>query len=106
MRTTRASVIIIEIDSIRPTVGCGRALLMEQHHLNDLACYRIHALGNFSPRWLDMLSGDWSIADQSATQPDATILVGQVADQAALMGVLNHLYDIGLSLLSVECLHD
>ena len=81
---------------------------MKLHNLNldDPARYRIHALGLFSPRWLDMLSGDWAIADQPAAQPGATILVGQVADQAALMGVLNHLYDLGLSLLLVECVMD
>ncbi len=70
------------------------------------AQYRIHALGVFSPRWLDMLSGDWAIADRPAARPGATVLVGRVVDQAALLGVINHLYDLGLSLLSVECLMD
>jgi hypothetical protein len=31
-----------------------------------------------------------------------TILVGRLADQAALIGILNTLYDLGLPLLSVE----
>ena len=31
-----------------------------------------------------------------------TMLSGQVRDQAALMGLLNSLYDLGFSLLSVE----
>ena len=37
-------------------------------------------------------------------QPPVTTLTGQVLDQAALMGVLNRLYDLCLPLLSVECL--
>ncbi|HSN75491.1 MAG TPA: hypothetical protein VL334_10475, partial [Anaerolineae bacterium] len=32
-----------------------------------------------------------------------TVLSGQFQDQAALAGVLNTLYDLGLPLLSVEC---
>ncbi len=35
-----------------------------------------------------------------------TILMGSVADQAALFGVLNQLYNLGLPLLSVQCLID
>ena len=78
------------------------------HELNpdESTRYRIHALGVLSPRWLDMLSGNWTIVEQPAAQSGATVLVGQVVDQAALMGVLNQLYDLGLCLLSVECLMD
>ncbi len=31
-----------------------------------------------------------------------TTLTGQVTDQAALMGILNHLYDLQLPIVSVE----
>jgi hypothetical protein len=33
-----------------------------------------------------------------------TILVGRLADQAALSGVLNTLYELHLPVVSVECL--
>jgi hypothetical protein len=33
-----------------------------------------------------------------------TTLVGRIPDQAALAGVLSALYDLGLPLLSVQCL--
>jgi hypothetical protein len=42
-------------------------------------------------------------------EPEAchiTTLVGRLPDQAALIGVLNHLYDLGLALISLECLQD
>ena len=86
--------------------GAQKVLTTELHDLNlsEVECYRIHALGVFNPCWLDMLSGDWVIADQPAAQPGATLLVGRVVDQAALLGVLNYLYDLGLPLLSVVCL--
>jgi len=32
-----------------------------------------------------------------------TILMGRLIDQAALIGVINSLYDLGCPLLSVEC---
>jgi hypothetical protein len=68
----------------------------------DPARYRICAQGRFSPSWLDMLSGEWAIAEPAAGRPGATILVGQVLDQAALIGVLEQLYSLGLPLLSIE----
>ncbi|MCB0198081.1 MAG: hypothetical protein KDJ65_39430 [Anaerolineae bacterium] len=73
-------------------------------NLDDPAQYRICAQGRFSPGWLEMLSGEWAIAADSTSQPGATILVGQVVDQAALIGVLEQLYSLGLPLLSIECL--
>lgn len=70
--------------------------------LDAPARYRICALGRFHPDWLDMLSGEWVIAESQSSRPDVTTLVGQVLDQAALLGVLEQLYSLGLPLLSVE----
>ena len=70
------------------------------------AHYRICAQGIFDARWLDMLSGVWALYDRSCSELRVTILVGSVADQAALIGVLNHLYNLGLPLISVEWLWD
>jgi hypothetical protein len=39
---------------------------------------------------------------QAAGWQQVTTLTGEVRDQAALMGVLMELYDMGLSLLKVE----
>jgi hypothetical protein len=69
---------------------------------NDAATYRICAQGAFSPSWLDMLSGEWAIDERPADRPGATTLVGQVLDQAALIGVLEQLYNLGLPLLTIE----
>ncbi len=68
------------------------------------AQYRIYAQGDFNPYWLDWLSGEWIIVDSPPAETGATILVGRVVDQAALLGVLNGLYGLGLYLLLVECL--
>lgn len=73
-------------------------------HLDDAACYRVHAQGRVETWSLDVLSGVWQISQEHAGPPRVTILVGRVLDQAALMGDLQQLYCLGLPLLSVECL--
>jgi len=42
------------------------------------------------------------IVKQPTSQPPVTTLTGEVRDQAALLGVLNALYDMGCPLLKVE----
>ena len=69
---------------------------------HDPARYRICAQGIFSPSWLDMLSGEWAIDECPAARSCATTLVGRVLDQAALIGVLEQLYNLGLPLLYIE----
>jgi hypothetical protein len=41
-------------------------------------------------------------ATRLADGTTATTLIGDLADQSALVGVLNTLHDLGLSLMSVE----
>lgn len=79
---------------------------LSQHHFTfDLAAtYVICIQGYLDQRWSDRLGG---LTIQATHQPDqtwVTILSGELQDQAALVGVLNTLYDLGLPLLSVECL--
>jgi hypothetical protein len=43
-----------------------------------------------------------AVSVSGGSEGAVTTLSGQVMDQAALMGLLNSLYDLGFSLLSVE----
>ncbi|EMI46098.1 hypothetical protein RRSWK_01355 [Rhodopirellula sp. SWK7] len=43
------------------------------------------------------------VASSSEVQSPVTTLSGQVQDQAALMGVLNSLYQLRYKILSVNC---
>lgn len=62
--------------------------------------YRIVALGRLDPKWEDHLGGlAMRLADG---EPLRTELNGVLADQAALMGVLELLYARGVSILLVE----
>ena len=71
------------------------------------ANYRISVVGyldeNMSPRL-----GGLKIENTEPEQDNKktmTILTGRLADQAALLGVLNALYPMCLPLISVECIN-
>ncbi len=64
--------------------------------------YRIRVKGHLDASWSDRLGGmEISTIDDEGS-PSETSLVGWLPDQAALCGVLNALYGLHLSLLSVE----
>ncbi len=60
--------------------------------------YQIRVKGYLERKWSDWFDG-LTITPQA---DDETLLVGPVADQAALHGLLAKIRDLGLPLLSVE----
>jgi hypothetical protein len=65
-------------------------------------CYRIRVGGLLSASLADRL-GDMAISVKYASsQQPVSLLTGEVIDQAALIGVLSTLYDMGFPLLKVE----
>ncbi len=67
------------------------------------ATYRICILGMLDKNWSDYCGGMKIEHDIVLNQYPVTILTGVLVDQAALIGVINTLYDSGCPLLSVEC---
>ena len=65
------------------------------------ATYQIRVKGLIPRGWSDRM-GDMTITYINDGEPKATILSGQLADQAALLGLLNALYNMHLPLVSVE----
>ena len=66
--------------------------------------YRIRVLGSLDESWSERL-GDLHITTSSLKdQGPVTELVGPIRDQAELSGLLNTLYELHLTLLSVEML--
>jgi hypothetical protein len=64
--------------------------------------YRIDVLGRVPVRWRDCLEG-MAITEYSAeAKPHVTTVLGELADRAALVGVLNTLFELHLSVVSVE----
>lgn len=71
-------------------------------NLEMSANYRIRVQGIVEESYIDCL-GDMSIeVIKRNDQAPVTTLVGRVRDQAQLMGILNSLYELHLSLLSVQ----
>ena len=67
--------------------------------------YRIRVRGLVDRNWSDWLGG-MTITTRESQNASETDLVGQVADQAALAGILNALYEMHLPILRVEFLGD
>ena len=65
---------------------------------NGAGVYQIGVYGNLDRKWSNWFDG-FIITPQSN---DETLLTGQVADQAALHGLLGKIRDLGLPLLSVK----
>ena len=69
------------------------------------AKYRIRVRGRIDPSWLGRISG-MATTESLEDGEVITTLVGSLADQAALSGVLNTLYELHLPVLSTEWLDE
>jgi hypothetical protein len=66
------------------------------------ASYRIRIEGPLDKRWSEYLCGMVISSAKRAAEPTVTTLTGKLTNMAALMGVLNTVYDLGFTLLKVE----
>ena len=72
--------------------------------MGGAATYQIIVQGAIDPSWASRLAG-MSISERRSDDGDVnTILVGRLADQAALSSVLNTLYELHLPVVSADCL--
>jgi hypothetical protein len=60
--------------------------------------YELRIAGHLDPRWSAWFAG-WTVSQDA---DGTTTLCGEVADQAALHGLLGRIRDLGATLLSVE----
>jgi hypothetical protein len=77
------------------------ARIQRRPTLFDPATYTIRVRGALAPTWSDQLGG-MRITVTEAGDDAITELVGRLADQAALHGVLAGLYELGFPMLLVE----
>jgi hypothetical protein len=72
--------------------------------MSDPAEYRIRIQGRIGPSWRGRLAG--MVATESIGEGGGvvTTLVGRLADQAALAGILNTIYGLQLPVISAEWL--
>lgn len=73
--------------------------------MSNPARYRIRVHGRMDPAWSDFLHGMTVTVIDAQDQPTVTELCGRLPDQAALMGVLQQLYNCLIPVISVECMN-
>jgi len=69
--------------------------------MSEAWTYEIQVQGRIGERWAHWFD-DMSASAQGEALSAITTLTGKVADQAALLGLLQKLYTLGLPLLLVE----
>jgi hypothetical protein len=70
------------------------------------ATYQISVQGRIDSSWSDRLEGMAICLVTTKASSPITTLTGEVSDQAALVGVLDTLYELHLPLLSVKRLDE
>ena len=68
------------------------------------ATYEIRVQGSLPERWRDYVQSMHISIEGEGGETAVTTLTGELADQGALLGVLNTIYDLRLALLSIDCL--
>ena len=63
--------------------------------------YQIRIKGHLGPQWTDWFGGLLAIAVEEGGD---TLLTGPIVDQAALYGLLKKVRDLGMPLVSVNCI--
>ncbi len=69
------------------------------------AIYKIVVQGELDESWSDRLGLQITVQKKAGKKP-ISLLVGKIADQAALSSVLNSLYDMHMTVISVNMLTD
>jgi hypothetical protein len=64
--------------------------------------YQIQIEGRLHQQWADWFGGMAVAVEERNDGPPITTLTGRIADQAALRGVLNQIFDLNLTLISVQ----
>jgi hypothetical protein len=78
----------------------------QQFQMNQPMKYQIKMGGRLDESWSSWFD-DMTITIESGNDSwTITILTGVVSDQAALYGLLSRIRDLGLPLLSVQCIED
>jgi len=80
--------------------------LRNQIPFDSPATYQISVQGRIDPNWLARAAGMTICPAREDAAPPVTTLEGELSDQAALAGVLNTLYELHLTVLSVKRMDD
>lgn len=69
---------------------------------SDQAVYQIRVQGKLDEKWSDWFGGMTVTVQSESNDAPITTLTGAVADQSALRGILTRIWDLNLTLISVN----
>ncbi len=69
----------------------------------DPAVFGIRIKGKLNERWSEYFGAQSMSIEEDEAGLCTTLLISEPVDQAALVGMINHLNGLGLPLVSVEC---
>ena len=77
-----------------------------QHKINmfEPAVFSIRINGKLSESWLEYFGAQSLSVEVDEAGLSSTTLISEPVDQAALVGMINHLNGLGRPVVSVECL--
>ncbi|MGD1992850.1 MAG: hypothetical protein PVI59_06620 [Anaerolineae bacterium] len=70
--------------------------------MNDQVTYEIRVEGWIGPRWASWFDGMDLVYDGAEDASPVTVLTGPVEDQAALRGLLTQIWDLNLTVISLN----
>jgi len=75
---------------------------MPDGDFDEPVVYQIRVQGHLADPWTGCFDGMSAVAGLEADGSLVTILAGPVADQAALRGILNRIWDMNLTVVAVK----
>jgi hypothetical protein len=82
----------------------GMGQRRQRINMFEPAVYCIRIEGKLGESWLDYFGAQSMSVEVDEVGLSSTTLISEPVDQAALIGIINHLNGLGLPLVSVECL--
>jgi hypothetical protein len=74
----------------------------KDHSMSSSAIYQIIVKGKLDTHWADWFNGTFISITYDTQDSSRTILTLQIRDQSELLGILNYLHNLNLSLLQVK----
>lgn len=74
----------------------------QRAYMDEPAPYRLRVHGPVSERWVDQYWEMDRFVVERTGELTTTELVGEVTDQAALIGLITMLYDLGHAIIEIE----
>ena len=76
----------------------------QRPNMFDPAVFGIRVNGRLRESWSDFFGAQSMSVEEDEPGLFTTLLISEPVDQAALIGMINYLYGLGLPLVSVECM--